>query len=56
METNILGTHPSGDTIQDGPCTGLDHAEKNLLNFNGGKTPGTVGEWTLMVIMTLKDN
>jgi len=50
--TNTHGTHPSGDTIQDGPCTGLDHVEiitsksfmRLSLNSNGGKTHGTPGE------------
>ena len=44
--TNTHGTHLSGDTTQDGPCTGLDLAEtkKKKLSSNGGKTPGTPGE------------
>jgi hypothetical protein len=44
LETNTPGTHLSGDTTQDGPCTGLAHAEMFPLTSNGGKIPGTVGE------------
>ena len=47
---NTHGTHLSGDTTQDGPCTGPDHAvvlmtlKRLNLSSNGGKTPGTPGE------------
>merc|ERR1719198_1659067 len=60
--TNTHGTHLSGDTTQDGPCTGLDHAvvlmTLNRLNLssNGGKTPGIHGEWTSMDTTTKTDN
>ena len=55
-ETNTHGTQLSGDTTQDGLCTGLDLAEMSLLTFNGGKIPGTDGEWTSKDTMMSLDN
>jgi len=51
VESAISMTHPSGDTFQagqwDNPETSVIHLTQAIqLNFNGGKTPGTHGEWT----------